>query len=121
MAACSPRCRTQIGQFPSSAMKKLLPLLTLPLLLAGPAVLRAGADAPRFNHAAFYVRDLKVSADFYRDVVGLTAIPEPFHDGKHAWFEIGPKIALHIISGAQAALPKEKRTHFCLSVPSVDA
>lgn len=92
-------------------------LFFVTLLTAGFA-----ADAPpRFNHAAFYVMDLKVSADFYRDVVGLKEIPEPFHDGKHAWFEIGPKMALHIISGAQAMLPKEKRTHLCLSVPSVDA
>ena len=88
------------------------------------AVLTAGFAAeatPRFNHAAFYVVDLKVSADFYRDVVGLKEIPEPFRDGKHAWFEIGPRMALHIISGATAPLPKEKRTHLCLSVPSVDA
>lgn len=83
--------------------------------------LRAAADSPRFNHTAFYVVDLKVSADFYRDVVGLAVIPEPFHDGHHAWFEIGPKQALHIISGATAPLPKEKRNHLCFSVPSVDA
>lgn len=81
----------------------------------------AAETAPRFNHAAFYVVDLKTSADFYRDVVGLKVIPEPFHDGKHAWFEIGPKMALHLISGAEKTLPKEKRTHLCLSVPSVDA
>lgn len=81
----------------------------------------AAEAAPRFNHAAFYVIDLKTSAGFYRDVVGLKEIPEPFHDGKHAWFEIGPKMALHIISGAGKILPKEKRTHLCLSVPSVDA
>jgi lactoylglutathione lyase len=98
--------------------------LTLPLLVLlglGSALRAAVETAPRFNHAAFYVVDLKVSAGFYRDVVGLPVIPEPFHDGKHAWFEIGPKQALHIISGADKVLPKEKRTHLCLSVPSVDA
>ena len=96
-----------------------LPLLVL--LGTGSALRAAAGTAPRFNHAAFYVVDLKVSADFYRDVVGLPVIPEPFRDGKHAWFEIGPKQALHIISGAEKVLPKEKRTHLCLSVPSVDA
>ncbi len=89
-------------------------------LAASCAGLCAAADQPRFNHAAFYVADLKISAGFYRDVVGLPVIPEPFHDGKHAWFELGPKQALHIISGADKVLPKEKRTHLCLSVPSVD-
>jgi lactoylglutathione lyase len=103
-------------------MKTSLRWSCLALLLSCTCILtRAAADSPRFNHAAFYVVDLKVSADFYRDVVGLTVIPEPFHDGKHAWFEIGPKQALHIISGAAQVLPKEKRTHLCLSVPSVDA
>lgn len=86
-------------------------LILLPLLSA--------QTTARIDHVAFYVVDLKVSADFYRDVVGLKAIPEPFHDGKHAWFEIGPRIALHIISGAQTVLPKEKRNHLCLSVASM--
>lgn len=81
----------------------------------------AAESAPRFNHAAFYVGDLQASANFYRDVVGLKPIPEPFHDGKHAWFEVGPQQALHIISGATAPLPKEKRNHFCLTVASVEA
>jgi lactoylglutathione lyase len=94
--------------------------LFLILVLTCIPVAHASAEAPRFNHAAFYVRDLKVSADFYREVVGLKVIPEPFKDNKHAWFEIGPKMALHIISGAETILPKEKRTHLCLSVPSVD-
>jgi lactoylglutathione lyase len=102
-------------------MKLLARLSVIVAMLVGSGGLIASADAPRFNHAAFYVRDLQVSADFYRDVVGLKVIPEPFHDGKHAWFEIGPKMALHIISGAQAVLPKEKRTHLCLSVTSMDA
>lgn len=84
------------------------------------ASIGVAAESPRFNHVAFHVVDLKTSADFYRDIVGLKEIPEPFHDGKHAWFEIGPKIALHVISGAAAPLPKEKRNHLCLSVPSME-
>jgi len=102
-------------------MNPLLRLSCLLTLAAAGVLSGAAANAPRFNHAAFYVVDLRVSADFYGDVVGLPVIPEPFHDGKHAWFEIGPKQALHIISGAEKVLPKEKRTHLCLSVPAVDA
>jgi lactoylglutathione lyase len=75
----------------------------------------------RINHIAFYVRDLKTSTDFYQKVVGLETIPEPFHDGRHTWFLIGPKAHLHIISGATVSLPKEKNTHLCFSVASVDA
>lgn len=75
---------------------------------------------PRINHIAFYVADLKVSTDFYEKLIGLPTIPEPFHDGKHTWFLIGPKTHLHIISGATERLPKIKNSHLCFTVPSVD-
>lgn len=98
-----------------------LPLLRLAgCLLLLTTALRAAPVTPRINHLAFYVLDLKTSTDFYTNVVGLTTIPEPFHDGKHTWFSIGPQTHLHIISGAAAKLPKEKRNHLCFTVPSVD-
>ncbi len=104
-------------------MKSLTSLLVLSLALAHTAVVAAPAETvtPRVNHIAFYVRDLKVSTDFYQNVIGLPTIPEPFHDGRHTWFLIGPKTHLHIISGAKVDLPKEKNTHLCFSVASVDA
>jgi lactoylglutathione lyase len=98
---------------------KLLRLPVLFLTLATALVVQAAPAAPRINHIAFYVLDLKVSTDFYANVVGLPVIPEPFHDGKHTWFAIGPNCALHVISGAAAKLPKEKRNHLCFTVPSV--
>jgi lactoylglutathione lyase len=77
--------------------------------------------APRINHVAFYVVDLKTSTDFYSNVIGLPTIPEPFHDGRHTWYSIGPKTHLHIISGAAEKLPKIKNAHLCFTVPSVEA
>jgi len=74
---------------------------------------------PRVNHLAFYVVNLKVSTDFYKNIVGLDTIPEPFHDGRHTWFLIGPKTHLHIISGAAQKTEHDKNTHLCFSVPSV--
>lgn len=76
-------------------------------------------NKPRLNHVAQYVVDLQKSTLFYRDVVGLDTIPEPFHDGRHTWFLIGPKSHLHIISGAKQVSPKDKNTHLCFTVPSV--
>ncbi|HTL10553.1 MAG TPA: VOC family protein [Chitinophagaceae bacterium] len=81
----------------------------------------AQGSGARLNHIAQYVLDLKVSTDFYREVVGLDTIPEPFHDGRHTWFLIGPKSHLHIISGVKTPLPKEKNTHLCFTVASVEA
>ena len=92
-------------------------LLFLVWVAAG--VLRADTSAPRINHVAFYVADLKVSTDFYEKIVGLPTIPEPFKDGRHTWFLIGPKTHLHLISGATATLPKIKQSHLCFTVPSV--
>ncbi len=74
---------------------------------------------PRLNHIAIYVVDLQVSTVFYRDLIGLDTIPEPFHDGRHTWFSIGPKSHLHVISGAAAAVPHDKNAHLCFTVPSV--
>ncbi len=74
----------------------------------------------RLNHIALYVVDLKTSTAFYKDVIGLDTIPEPFHDGRHTWFGIGVKSHLHIISGAATKTDHNKNTHLCFSVSSVN-
>jgi lactoylglutathione lyase len=103
-------------------MKKVI----LPfLMLAGiinfiPATVNAQKVTPSLNHIALYVVDLKKSTDFYKDFIGLDTIPEPFHDGKHTWFAIGPKSHLHIIQGAKAVQSKDMNSHLCFTVPSVE-
>jgi lactoylglutathione lyase len=72
------------------------------------------------NHTAIYVIDVRVSAAFYQNIIGLDTIPEPFHDGKHAWFSTGPGIAMHIIQGASAKKEYYKNQHTCFSVQSVE-
>lgn len=79
------------------------------------------AQKPVLNHIAVYVSNLQKSTAFYRDVIGLDTIPEPFHDGKHTWLSIGNKMALHLIAGAAAINTHYKDSHLCFSVPSVDA
>ncbi len=96
-------------------MKRIF--LFLFLLIASAALY---AQKARINHTAIYVVDLKASAGFYRDIIGLDTIPEPFHDGKHAWFQTGPGIALHIIQGADVKKAYYKNQHTCFSVASVD-
>jgi len=71
------------------------------------------------NHIAVYVVDLKTSTLFYQNIVGLDSIPEPFHDGRHTWFSVGPKSHLHIISGASQKIDHDKNAHLCFSVASV--
>ena len=75
---------------------------------------------PSLNHVAVYVFDLKKSTDFYKDIIGVTLIPEPFHDGKHSWFKIGEHSQLHLIEGAKAVTAHEKNSHLCFSVAAMD-
>jgi lactoylglutathione lyase len=74
---------------------------------------------PVLNHIAVYVVDLKISTAFYKDIVGLDTIPEPFHDGRHTWFSVGVKSHLHVISGAASKTEHDKNAHLCFSVSSV--
>ncbi|HYJ38570.1 MAG TPA: VOC family protein, partial [Chitinophagaceae bacterium] len=73
-------------------------------------------NRPSFNHLALYVTDLQKSTLFYREVIGLDTIPEPFRDGKHTWFKISEHGQLHLIGGAKAARDHEKNTHLCFRV-----
>src|SRR6476646_12126357 len=76
---------------------------------------------PALNHIAVYVVNLQRSTAFYRDVIGLDTIPEPFHDGKHTWFRVAEHSHLHVISGAKEATPHVKDSHLCFSVDAMDA
>nr|WP_294994671.1 VOC family protein [uncultured Sediminibacterium sp.] len=76
--------------------------------------------AIQLNHIALYVTDLQKAASFYRDVIGLDSIPEPFKIGKHAWFKIGPAMSLHIIAGAPEKKEYYKSNHICFSVGNIN-
>jgi lactoylglutathione lyase len=79
----------------------------------------AQQQKPTLNHIALYVTDLKKSTAFYQDIVHLDTIPEPFHDGLHTWFGIGPLSHLHLIQGATAAAAHDKHNHLCFTEPSL--
>lgn len=75
---------------------------------------------PTLNHVAVYVFDLQKSAEFYKNIIGLESIPEPFHDGRHEWFRIGPHSQLHLIKGAKSVTDHDKDSHLCFSVSSIE-
>ena len=80
-----------------------------------------GQQKARLNHIALYVTDLKVSTSFYRDIIGLDTIAEPFHDGLHTWFGIGPLSHLHLIQAGSQRFEHNKNTHLCFTVQDVPA
>lgn len=72
------------------------------------------------NHIAVYVQDLGASTAFYKDVLQLQEIPEPFKDGLHTWFTLGPAGQLHLIQGAAGGITPNKNDHLCFSVVSIE-
>ena len=73
------------------------------------------------NHIALYVEDLDKSTKFYKSVIGLDTIPEPFKDGLHAWFRISDGLSLHLIQGPKEKITQYRNTHTCFSVQDIDA
>ena len=95
-------------------------ILILVLFFAGQASIQAQTAKAFLNHIALHVFDLQKSGKFYTETVGLDTIPEPFHDGNHIWLSIGYKSHLHLIGGAKPAIDRDKNTHLCFTVPSVE-
>jgi lactoylglutathione lyase len=91
-------------------------LLVLVFTFLNLTAMSQGKKSPSLNHLALYVTNLQKSTWFYKDVIGLDTMPEPFHDGRHTWFKVGDHSQLHIISGATAATSHDKDTHVCFSV-----
>lgn len=104
-------------------MNHFIKIVLFAILVTGScycAQAQSGKSTVRFNHVAIFVKDLKVTKSFYENIIGLDSIPEPFHDGKHAWYSLGPGLSLHVIEGATRKKEYYKNQHTCLSVSSVD-
>lgn len=104
-------------------MKKLFPLFVLLIfgMYNSDAQSKANADiAVKLNHVGVYVTDLAVSTAFYEHILSLEQIPEPFHDGRHTWFSIGPAGHLHLIQGEKKEYARDRNDHLCFSVKSIE-
>ena len=103
-------------------MRNFLSLFIIAVFMSFSAFISYGQSNQKatLNHIAHYVSNLKISTHFYINIVGLDTIPEPFHDGRHTWFSIGPKAHLHLIQGAAVNVEHNKNSHLCFTVLSVD-
>ena len=98
-------------------MRKTLFSVSLGMLMAMSSAEPAFAQRPpTVSHVAVYVFDLQKSVDFYGKVLELQQIPEPFKDGRHVWFRMGPHSQLHIIQGAAKVELHDKNLHLAFSV-----
>jgi lactoylglutathione lyase len=101
--------------------KKPIIFIVLLILFALPRLgFSQNKNQPVFNHAALCAKNLKKTAAFYTTVLQLKQIPTPFKDTLHAWFMIGPGLALHIIQGECPITGFDSAHHLCFSVPSLE-
>ena len=103
-------------------MKQFIRILTVSIvvLMASITALSQGKITPLFNHMAIYVKDLPEMTAFYKDVLLLEQIEEPFKVGRHSWFSLGPGLSLHLIGHADEAGEHHRNNHLCVSIPSMD-
>lgn len=81
---------------------------------------RVNNNAPRYNHLTIYVTDLQKSTQFYKDVMMLEMIPEPFNDNRHSWFKISEHGQLHVVSGAKEKSDHDINIHLAFSVADLN-
>lgn len=73
------------------------------------------------SHIALYVKDLSASTSFYKDLLGLSPLEEPFKLGMHSWFSLGAFCQLHLIAGAMEIPAFHINHHLALRVANFDA
>jgi lactoylglutathione lyase len=119
---------------PFKLQDRLVCILFLLMGCAGAAQLSAqtpsaqipAGTAPRVNHLAITVKDYGKSIEFYSRIIGLQRIEDPFKDNLHAWFNMGPQMALHVIdasltpAGFKPITEFSKGNHLCFNVSSVE-
>jgi catechol 2,3-dioxygenase-like lactoylglutathione lyase family enzyme len=103
-------------------MKSIVASFLLSLIILPASILQAQQTQlhTKINHIALSVTNLEESEEFYRDIIGLQQIDEPFKDGLHAWFDIGAT-QLHIIESAEERRERDISNHLCFSTADLDS
>ncbi len=73
------------------------------------------------NHVALHVKDIPVSAAFYRDIVGLKPIPVPDNlKATRAWFDVGNGQMIHLLDGRTETIAHDRNGgHIALFVSNI--
>lgn len=74
-----------------------------------------------FNHVALSVKDVDVSADFYKNVLYLNEIVNRTKMDGIRWFSMGEEKELHLLSIIKSQVIINKAVHFALTTPTFDA
>lgn len=77
-----------------------------------------------YNHVGLYVKDLRESAKFYREIIGLKPVDVPDNlVAIRRWFQIGPNQQLHLLLGRNEPVTNNDKNggHFSLTIPKNSA
>lgn len=72
------------------------------------------------NHDAILVKDLEISADFYKNILGFKEISSPAIPNGKRWFELGNGVQLHL-SESKDKVSMNKSVHMALTTQKIDA
>ncbi len=78
-----------------------------------------GISILSYNHIGLAVKDLKTSATFYREIIGLSPLDLPDNlVAIRRWFKIAPGQELHLLLGRQNPVANNDKNgaHFSLSI-----
>ncbi|MDZ7936592.1 MAG: VOC family protein [Emticicia sp.] len=77
-----------------------------------------------YNHVGLYVKDLRESAKFYREILGLKPVDVPDNlVAIRRWFQIAPNQQLHLLLGRNEPVTNNDKNggHFSLTIPKSSA
>lgn len=77
----------------------------------------------RHNHLALHVKNIPVSAAFYRDILGLKPVPVPDDlKATRAWFDMGDGQMIHLLDGRTQPIAHDRNGgHIALFVRDIAA
>lgn len=103
-------------------MKKHIQLWLLLMVILSAFTLKnmSQKKSAMLNHVALSVVNLQKSTDFYKNIIQVEMMEEPFKDGKHSWFKIADHSQLHLIEASKGIRDHDKSTHLCFSVASLE-
>ncbi|MDZ7659831.1 VOC family protein [Fodinibius sp.] len=74
-----------------------------------------------FDHYTIKVADLKTSASFYSDVLGLNEIKNRTEKPHIRWFSLGNGCELHVVEGPTEQIQTNVGVHLALKLSDIDA
>ena len=97
--------------------------LGMTLLLLSIITGQVQAQRATLDHVAIQVKDVAVSAAFYRDAFGMEELAIPFKGVPIPvkWIDLGDGVALHIVGGRTEPVMRPKWDHLAVAFGNMEA